>query len=187
MSPLAAQILLLLVVLLGLGVWAVVSGLRSVRTSRSTGITPQELTRLAQPFRGYLGEAAALQRDVAAQVQTAPAPLRRELGEIVRRIAHLITRAYPRAVQGTHLLNQRNSLEATDPTAERLDQAIAGVEDELSQFLETLKVLRGKVFRVLADAAAFESDGRLSRDLEDAMLEVDALEEVFRRAEPTHT
>lgn len=179
MNP-AVQVLLVLTVLLGLGIWAIVTGMRAVRGNRAPGISPQELTRVAQPFRGYLGEAAALQRDVAAQVRTAPPPLRRELDEIVRRIARLISRAYPRAMQGTHLLDQARSLEEDDPTRERLEEAIAVVEAELAEFLGTLKILRGKVFRVLADAAALSSDGRLGRDLEDAMLEVDALEEVFR-------
>lgn len=183
----AVQIGLVLIVLLGLGLWAVISGLRSVQRERVAGITPQELGRLAQPFRRYLAEAASLQRDVASQVQLAPKPLRRELHEIAQRIARLIGRAYPRALQGTRLLNQRNSLESDDPTRERLDEAIASVEAELEAFLETLKVLRGKVYRVMADATALDQDGQLSRDLEDALLEVDALEEVFRGPEPTRT
>lgn len=183
----AVQIALVLVILLGLGLWAVVSGLRAVQHNRVTGITPQELTKLAQPFRKYMGEAAALQRDVAAQVQSAPKPLRRELGEIVKRISRLISRAYPRALQGTRLMSQLNNLEKDDPTHERLEEAVAAIEAELDSFLETLKVLRGKVYRVLADATALDRDGQLSRDLEDALLEVQALEEVFRHTEPTRT
>lgn len=180
----AVQIALVLAVLLGLGVWAVVSGLRAVQRERGAGITPQELTKLAQPYRRYLGEAAALQRDVAAQVRMAPKPLRRELNEIVSRISRLISRAYPRALQGTRILEQVNSLDREDPTQERLKEASEAIEAELKAFLETLKVLRGKVYRVLADATALDKDAQLSRDLEDALLEVQALEEVFRNEAP---
>lgn len=178
----AVQIGLLMVLLLGLGLWAVLSGLSAVRRERDAGVTPQEVTKLAQPFRRTIAEAAALQREVAAEVTEAPRPLRREFEEIAKRISRLITKAYPRALQGTRLLNQKNALEADDPVRERLEEAIADVEAELLAFLDTLKVLRGKVYRVLADAAALDREGQLERDLEDAMLEVTALEEVFGRS-----
>lgn len=174
------QIAVVLIILLGLGLWAVVSGVRAVQHDRVSGITPQELTKLAQPFRKYVGEAAELHRDVAAQVQSAPKPLRRELNEIVSRIARLISRAFPRALQGTQLINQLNNLEKDDPTHERIQEAVTTIEEELASFLETLKVLRGKVYRVLADATTLDRDSQLGRDLEDALLEVQALEEVFR-------
>jgi thiamine phosphate synthase YjbQ (UPF0047 family) len=80
-----------------------------------------------------------------------------------------------------------NNLARDDPTHQRLEEAIATIEAELSTFLETLKVLRGKVYRVLADATALDQDGQLRRDLEDALLEVQALEEVFRHTEPSRT
>ena len=181
----AVQIGLLMLVLLGLGLWAVLSGLSAVRREREAGVTPQEVAKLAQPFRRTIAEAAALQREVAAEVSEAPRPLRRELEEIAKRISRLIAKAYPRALHGTRLLNQKNALEADDPVRQRLDEAIADVEAELVTFLETLKVLRGKVYRVLADAAALDREDQLARELEDAMLEVAALEEVFGRGEPS--
>lgn len=184
---LAIEIALILSALLALGLWGVISGVRSVRKNRAPGISPQELSRLAQPFRRYLGEAAAIQREVASQVEDADPPLRRELNEISRRIARLVTRAYPRALQGTRLLNQVRNLDADDATRASLEDAIATIERELADFLDTLKLLRSKVYRVLADAASLNEDHRLARDLEDALLEVQALEEVFRDPEPSGT
>jgi hypothetical protein len=177
---LTIELSLLFAGLLGLGVWGVVSGVRASRRQRATGVSSQQLSGLDQPFRGLLGEALEVQRDVSERVSEAPAPIRPELSELARRIAGLNERAYPRALHGTRLASYLLSLAPDEAQYARTLEASAQVESELQSFLGTLRELRGKVYQVLTDATALADDGRLTVDLHDALIDVEALEEAFR-------
>ena len=177
---LSLELSLLLAALLGLGVWGVASGVRSSRRQRASGVTAQQLSGLAQPYRRLLGEAAEVQRDVDQRVREAPAQLRTQLGELARRLARLNERAYPRALHGTRLAGFLQQLAPDEPQHAQTAAAAAEVERELEGYLGTLKTLRGKVYQVLTDATALAADGRLSGDLHDALIDIEALEEAFR-------
>ena len=176
-SVLALTLLLLLV--LGLGVWGVVSGVRSSRARTLPPLTPPMLSALAQPYRGLMGEALAVYNDVAAQAAGAPKALSRELGEVAVRVHSLVARALPRARHGTALETYLLKLDPSEPQYAQTKQAAAEVESELRNFVQTLRTLRGKVYAVLTDASRLEADPRLDRDLEDALIEIGALEEAF--------
>lgn len=177
---LTVELSLLFAGLLGLGVWGVVSGVRASRRQRATGVTAQQLATLDQPYRGILGSALEVQRDVAERVAEAPAPLQAELSELARRIARLNERAYPRALHGTRLIGYLLKLAPDEPQYARTEASAAEITAELERFLQTLRELRAKVYQVLTDAAALAADGRLSGDLHDALIDVAALEEAFR-------
>lgn len=177
---LTVELALLLLALLGVGVWGVVTGLRSSRRAAAAGVSAQQLSGLAQPFRAQLGEAVSIQRDVAAQVADAPAPLQNELRDMARRVARLVERAYPRARHGTKLSEYLLGLGEHDPQRPETERALAEVRAELEAFVDTLRLLRGKVYQVLTDATALGADAGLATDLHDALLEVEALEEAFR-------
>lgn len=177
---LTVEISLVLAALLALGVWGLVSGVRAGRRQRAAGVTPQQLAGLAQPYRGLLGEAVEVQRDVAQRVLEAPPQLRPELTELARRLGRLNERAYPRALHGTRLASYLARLAPSEAQHPETARAAAEVEAELAGFLETLKTLRGKVYQVLTDATALAADGQLGGDLHDALIDIEALEEAFR-------
>ena len=170
---------LLLLLVLGLGVWGVVSGVRSSRARTAPPLTPPMLSALAQPYRGLMGEALSVYDDVAAQAAGAPKALSRELNDVAVRVRLLVARALPRARHGTVLESYLLKLDPSEPQYAQTKRAAAEVEDELRGFVETLRTLRGKVYAVLTDAARLEADPRLDRDLEDALIEISALEEAF--------
>lgn len=177
---LTLELSLLLAALLALGVWGLVGGVRLSRRQRASGVTPQQLAALAQPYRSMLGDAVEVQRDVAERVREAPAPLQAELTELARRLGRLNERAYPRALHGTRLASYLLQLAPDEPQHAETSAAAAKVKAELEGFLVTLKTLRGKVYQVLTDATALSADGQLSGDLHDALIDVEALEEAFR-------
>ncbi len=176
---LSVELALLLLLVLGLGVWGIVSGVRSSRSKASAPVTPPMLSALAQPYRSLMGEALAVYNDVAAQAAGAPKALSRELNEVADRVRTLVTRALPRARHGTALAGYLLKLEPADPQYANTKRAAEEVESELQSFVATLKTLRGKVYAVLTDASRLEADPRLERDLDDALIEISALEEAF--------
>ncbi len=176
----AVEVGLIFVLLLGLGVWGIATGVRVSRTHRAAGVSPQQLAALAQPYRGVLGEAADIQKDVNQRVREAPAPLRKDLVDLSQRISRLIERAYPRARHGTTLAGYLLELESDDPQFQQTSEAATRVETELEHFLDTLKALRGKIYQLLTNATSLETDSRLGDDLHDVLIEVEALEEAFR-------
>lgn len=179
---LTLEIGLALVLLVGLGVWGVVSGVRASREERRQAVPPQELGALAQPYRGLLGEAVAIQRDIADQAAEAPAPLRPELIQLSQRVEVLVGRALPRARHGTRLAGYLLRLEPGDAQRPETERAAGEVLGDLERFLETLKLIRGKVYQVLTDATALHEDRQLRRDLDDALIDVASLEEAFGEA-----
>ena len=176
---LTVELILILLAVLGLGVWGIVSGVRQSRRAAKSTLSPQALSALAQPYRRLLGEAVAIQQDVAKQASSAPDALKRELSDFAQRIALLVERALPRAQHGTHLVAYLLELTPDEPQHAQTKQAAKTVEQELTEFVENLKVLRGKVYQVLTDATRLSTDSYLARDLDDALLEVTALEEAF--------
>jgi len=172
-------LLFLLFALLVFGLWGVVSGIRASRRKSRDALTPAELSGLAQPYRALIGEALAVQRDVAEQVGDAPAVLRRELEMIAERVSRLVRRALPRARHGTKLAAYLLELEEGEPQYRQTVEAADKVEKELSEFLDTLKLIRGKMYQVLTDASSLKADKHLSDDLQEALIDVDALEEAF--------
>ena len=141
--------------------------------------TPQTLSALAQPYKRYMGEAVAIHKDVIAQAEAAPDALKYELTGLAGRVGQLIERALPRAKHGTNLVAYLLELSPTEPQYEQTKQAASRVETELGQFVEHLKTLRGKVYQVLTDATTLSEDTYLERDLQDALIEIEALEEAF--------
>lgn len=176
---LTLELSLILLGVLGLGVWAVVTGIRQSRQTPRTLVSPQVLSALAQPYKRYMGEAVAIHKDVTAQARHAPDALQYELKSLAERIGHLIERALPRAQHGTNLVAYLLELSPTEPQYEQTKQAATRVDTELNQFVEHLKTLRGKVYQVLTDATTLSEDSYLERDLQDALIEVEALEEAF--------
>ena len=76
---LTVEFVLILLAVFGLGVvWGVVSGVRQSRRTAKSPVTPQVLSALAQPYRRLMGEAVAIQKDVAKQAAGAPDALQRE-------------------------------------------------------------------------------------------------------------
>ena len=176
---LTVELVLILLAVLGLGVWGVVSGVRQSRRTAKSPVSPQVLSALAQPYRRLLGEAVAVQKDVAKQAANAPDALKRELSDLAARISLLVERALPRAQHGTHLVAYLLELTPDEPQHAQTKAAAATVEQELTAFVADLKTLRGKVYQVLTDATRLNTDSYLARDLDDALLEVTALEEAF--------
>ncbi len=176
---LALEFTLLLLLVLALGAWGIVSGVRSSRRQVGPPLTPPMLSALAQPYRGLMGEALSVYDDVAAQAAGAPKALSRELNDVALRVRLLVARALPRARHGTALEGYLLKLDPSDPQYANTKRAAAEVEEELRGFVETLRTLRGKVYAVLTDASRLEADPRLERDLEDALIEISALEEAF--------
>lgn len=176
LSPL---FVLLLLTLIGLGLWSVVSGLRLNQASPKAPVSPQELGALAQPYRRLLGEAVATEQDVQRQIETAPRAFRRSLQDIGARMHSMTRRALPRAQHGTRLTSYLLRLEPGEAQYRETKRAAQQVEDELEEFVATLNTLRAKVYQVLTDASRLALDDPLSDDLSDAMIEAEALVEAF--------
>lgn len=181
---LTLELILVLLLVLALGFWGVWTGIRQSREqSRKAvrgSVTAQDLSALAQPYRGYLGEALAIKQDVARQAAEAPASLSYELARLAQRLEFLVARALPRAQHGTRLSEYLLELtpdEAQYPTTKAAAEQVAA---DLASFVGTLRTLRGKVYQVLTDATQLGVDQQLGRDLDDALIEVSALEEAFR-------
>ncbi len=177
------ELVLVLLLVLGIGVWGLVSGVRMSRRQRRAVVNPQVVSALAQPYRELMGEAVAIYRDVEKQSAQAPKTLQRELHEMSLRVQRLVARALPRAQHGTSLAAFLLKLDKAEPQYVQTQAAANEVQQELRQFVDTLKTLRGKVYQVLTDASRLSADQQLSRDLEDALFEINALEEAFAETE----
>lgn len=174
------ELALILLVVLGLGVWGIVSGIRLSRQHPpEPPISAPELAALAQPYRRLLGEAIEIEREVTRRAATAPKPVQRRLGDLAQRIRSLITRALPRARHGTDLAGYLLRLAKDEPQYQETLQAMAEVERELEAFVAALRSLRAKVYRILTDASRLSLEAGLERDLSEAVFEVTALEEAF--------
>lgn len=173
------QLSLILLALLALGGWALVASIRLSSKQTRALISPQELSRLAQPYKTHLGEAVTIYQDVRAQASEAPKALQPELLRLAERLEELIKRALPRAEHGTSLAAYLLELNPAEPQHANTKAAAERVDSELSAFVDDLKTLRGKVYQVLTDANDLGKDSRLARDLEDALIEVEALETAF--------
>ena len=176
---LTLELILLLLVVLGVGLWGVVTGIQQSRKTKREPVTPQELSGLAQPYRGYLGEALAVQQDIAAQAGHAPKSLQHELSTLAWRLEQLVRRALPRAQHGSRLAAYLLELREGEAQYEPTRAAAQRVEQDLASFVSTLRVLRGKVYQVMTDATTLTSDQRLAQDLDDALIDISALEEAF--------
>jgi len=176
---LSFELSLVLIALLGLGVWGIVSGLRLSAKPQARAITPQELSSLAQPFKNLLGEAVSIYKDVKSQADNSPRAIRKELEDLSFRIGNLTNRALPRARHGTSLAEYLLGLEPNEAQYQTTLAAKQEVENELKEFVENLKIMRGKVYHVLTEATSLQKDSYLSRDLDDALIEISALESAF--------
>ncbi len=176
---LTLELVLLFLVVLGVGLWGVITGIRQSRSAQRTPVAPQELSGLAQPYRGYLGEAVAIQGDIAAQAKMAPKSLKHELETLTLRLEHLVRRALPRAQHGSRLVAYLLELRPDEAQHGPTQAAANAVEQDLASFVATLRTLRGKVYQVMTDATTLASDQQLAQDLDDALIDISALEEAF--------
>lgn len=150
------------------------------RTHTLEAVTPQELSRLAQPYRALLGEAVAVHREVANQARLAQPALQQEFRELSLRLEMLVKRALPRAELGTQLASQLLQLKPAEAQYGQTQASAQKIELELRHLLDMLHALKGKVYQVIADSAELSKDSYLQKDLEDALLEMSALEEAFK-------
>lgn len=176
---LTAELSLVLLGLLALGVWGLTSGLRTTRAARRAPLQPVQLTALSQPFRDHMGRMLEVWRTLDAERRRAPPPLRGELTDVTDRVAGLVARALPRAQRGTRLLDYLRTLPPSDPERAATEAARARVEAELEGFLATLRALQGKVIRALTEAGSLGADAALRAELQDVLFDVEALEEAF--------
>ncbi len=173
------QVGLILVVVLALSVWALGFAVRQSRRPKSFKLTPQQLSSLAQPYRQHMGEALSIHKDVMAQAATAPKVLQRELTDLSKRLEHLLERALPRARHGTQLLSYLLELSPGEAQYQQTKDAAKQIEAELEDFVISFKTLRGKVYQLLTNASDLSKDSYLKQDLEDALIDISALESAF--------
>jgi hypothetical protein len=178
-------VFVILVAVLAFGGWAFYAAIQQSKraSERSRAIGPQQLSGLAQPYRGLMGEAYEIYQDVHKQSQKAPKMLARELSIMAERMQHLISRALPHAQHGTDLAGLLVKLKASDPHFDDAMQAAKATQADLEQFVDNLKLLRGKVYKVITDASKLGSDKTLAQDLDDALIDISALEEAFAELE----
>jgi hypothetical protein len=143
-------------------------------------VTPQALGSLAQPYRTLMGEAVQIHRDVAERAKTAPSVMQTDLTLLAHRVGMLVTRAMPRARHGTELSEYLLQLRPDEPQYAQTQTEAAKVEEELKHFLDTLKILRGSLYSALTGASNLSKDTYLTKDVQDALLEVEGLEAAFR-------
>lgn len=177
-------ILLILVVVGGITLYWLVT--RSRDESRSgipdsppAAVSAQELAALAQPYRGLLGEAVAVQQELAGRARGAPETLRHELLEISDRVQRMVQRALPLARHGTQLMDFMLRLTPEDAEYAATKADADRIEDELREKSEQFRRLRGKVYGVLSNAASLSADRQLKSDLSDALSDVTLLEEAL--------
>jgi hypothetical protein len=171
-------LVVLLLVLMGAGIVTLRRAHRAQRRAQAA-VTPQQLAKLAQPYRSLLGEAVAVVAEVRAQAHKAPSVLQQEFLTLAARLDFLVRRALPRAEHGSELAAQLLKLSLDDAQYAKTSEAARAVEAELAELVATFKTLRGKVYQIVTDAGSLTRDSRLGRDLEDTLLEVSALEEAF--------
>ncbi len=175
---------LLLFGLIGLGTWAITSGMRSSRqaAAQQSRLSAQHLSGLAEPYRGIMYEALACLKDIRKQSDNASPALKRRLQDIAARIEASLERALPRAQHGSRLQGYFVRLEKQTVSADQhpeLKQQAQDIERELRELLEQLMTLRDKSYQVLGQAAKLDFDQVSNRELQDALFELDALEETY--------
>lgn len=180
-------ITIIVLALVALALYAVFIGVRRSRggsTQKTLDleqlVTPQDLSSLAQPYRSYMGEAVQIQRDVAERAAKAPSAMQTDLTLLAHRIGMLVTRAMPRARHGTELSEYLLELSPSEPQYAQTQAEAEKVEEELKHFLDTLKTLRGSLYSALTGASNLTKDTYLTKDLQDALLEVEGLEAAFK-------
>lgn len=146
-------------------------------------VTPQDLSSLAQPYRTYMGEAVQIHREVAERAAKAPTAMQTDLTLLAHRVGMLVTRAMPRARHGTELSEYLLELSPEEPQYAQTQAEARKVEDELNHFLGSLKTLRGSLYSALTGASNLTKDTYLTKDLQDALLEVEGLEAAFREVD----
>jgi hypothetical protein len=178
---------LLLFGLIGLGSWAIMSGIRSSRkaAAQQSRLSAQHLTGLAEPYRGIMYEALSCLKDIRKQSENTSPALRRRLQDIAVRIEDSLERALPRAQHGSRLqgyfvrLERQSSANKNADQQPELQQQAQEIERELRDLLAQLMTLRNKSYQVLGQAAKLDFDQVSSRELQDALFELDALEETY--------
>jgi hypothetical protein len=155
-------------------------GSEAKRLDLEQQVRPQDLSGLAQPYRTLMGEAVQIQRDVAERAANAPRAMQTDLTLLAHRIGMLVTRAMPRARHGTELREYLLELTPSEPQYAKTQAEARAVEEELQHFLDTLKTLRGSLYSALSGASNLTKDTYLTKDLQDALLEVEGLEAAFR-------
>jgi hypothetical protein len=182
-------ITILVVALVALALYAVFVGVRRSRgqvtqkqetLDLEQHVTPQELSSLAQPYRTLMGEAVQIHRDVTERAAKAPSGMQTDLTLLAHRIGMLVTRAMPRARHGTELSEYLLQLSPSEPQYAQTQAEAAKVQGELNHFLDTLKTLRGSLYSALTGASNLTKDTYLTKDLQDALLEVEGLEAAFQ-------
>jgi hypothetical protein len=143
-------------------------------------VTPQDLSSLAQPYRTIMGEAVQIHRDVAKRAAEAPSAMQTDLTLLAHRVGMLVTRAMPRARHGTDLSEYLLKLGSNEPQYAKTQAEAGKVEEELNHFLATLKTLRGSLYSALTGASNLTKDTYLTKDVQDALLEVEGLEAAFQ-------
>ncbi len=181
-------ITIIVVTLAAFALYAVFIGVRRSRGQGSQAkssdleqhVTPQDLSSLAQPYRTYLGEAVQIHREVAERAAKAPSAMQTDLVLLAHRVGMLVTRAMPRARHGTELSEYLLELAPSEPQYAQTQAEAKKVEEELKYFLGTLKNLRGSLYSALTGASNLTKDTYLTKDVQDALLEVEGLEAAFR-------
>jgi hypothetical protein len=182
-------ITIIVVTLVALALYAVFIGVRRSRGQLTQKqetlaleqlVTPQDLSSLAQPYRSYMGEAVQIHRDVTERATKAPSAMQTDLTLLAHRIGMLVTRAMPRARHGTELSEYLLELSPSEPQYAQTQGEATKVQEELEHFLDTLKTLRGSLYQALTGANNLTKDTYLTKDLQDALLEVEGLEAAFR-------
>jgi hypothetical protein len=143
-------------------------------------VTPQDLSSLAQPYRTYMGEAVQIHHDVSERAAKAPTAMQTDLVLLAHRVGMLVTRAMPRARQGTELSEYLLKLSPSEAQYTQTQTEAGKVEEELKHFLDTLKTLRGSLYSALTGASNLTKDTYLTKDVQDALLEVEGLEAAFQ-------
>lgn len=173
---------LLLFGLVGLGTWAIMSGVRSSReaAAQQSRLSAQHLSGLAEPYRGIMYEALTCLKDIRKQSENASPALKRRLQDIAMRVEDSLERALPRAQHGSRLqgyfVRMARQASAAQP---ELQQQAQDIETELRELLTQLMTLRDKSYQVLGQAAKLDFDQVSQRELQDALFELDALEETY--------
>jgi hypothetical protein len=175
-------------IIVALALYAVFTGVRRSQRQNSQAkafdleqpVTPQDLSSLAQPYRNLMGEAVQIHRDVTKRAAEAPAAMQTDLVLLAHRVGMLVTRAMPRARHGTELSEYLLKLGSNEPQYAQTQAEAGKLEEELNHFLDTLKTLRGSLYSALTGASNLTKDTYLTKDVQDALLEVEGLEAAFR-------
>jgi chromosome segregation ATPase len=158
------------------------SGIRSSReaAAQQSRLSAQHLSGLAEPYRGIMYEALTCLKDIRKQSNNASPALKKRLQDIATRVEDSLERALPRAQHGSRLQGHFARMERQAAAAQpELQQQAQDIETELRELLTQLMTLRTKSYQVLGQAAKLDFDHVSQRELQDALFELDALEETY--------